>query len=354
MQRIPAGLKPLLFLPGLAFEGLIRARCALYASGLLQKRTLDAPVVSIGNITMGGTGKTPLVIHVAQILEKQGFRPAILSRGYGRSNPNRSWIISPGDKIALPAGILGDEPALIRRRVPSAHMGISPNRFQAGSVLAKQPGKVAFVLDDGFQHLRLHRDLDVVIIDGGQPLASNRVFPRGTLREPLSQLRRCHMIVINDPCEEGRYEAVVEEIRHVHSRAPVFRCRQKIRSFIPFSAWQDGAADAGSPLAAVKRAYLVAALGNPQRFERDIRGMGISVQGKNFFRDHYRLEPGDWTRCSAEARARHAEAIIITEKDAVKISHPPDYPLLVAVQSTEVSDAAEFEQILTKGVEERA
>ncbi|MBN1566533.1 MAG: tetraacyldisaccharide 4'-kinase [Acidobacteria bacterium] len=353
MHRIPAGLAPLLFIPGLAFEALLRARCALYSYGLLTKRRLAAPVISIGNITMGGSGKTPLVIHVAQILEKLGHTPAILSRGYGRVEAGSSRIVAPTDTIPSPAIVLGDEPALIRRHVPSAYLGISRNRFLAGSLLAEKMKRTVFILDDGFQHLRLHRDLDIVIVDGSQPLASNRVFPRGTLREPLSHLRRCQAVVINESCGEEKSGGIIEEIRQYHSTAAVFRCRQKINYFVPFSAWKEGRTDACLKKTVSQPAYLAAALGNPERFERDIRGLGIPVRGKKFFRDHHRLKPGDWERCIDEARGLGAEAIIVTEKDAVKTSDPPEFSLLVSIQATEISDAKEFELMLKKCIEGR-
>lgn len=340
----------MIFIPGLAFEALIRARNGLYAAALLPRRRLPEPVISVGNITMGGAGKTPLVIYVAQTLAKLGFNPAVLSRGYGRIEPNRSHILSPGEKVLSPARILGDEPALIRRHIPSAWMGISKNRFLAGNLIAKQQQRTAFILDDGFQHRGLHRDLDIVIIDSSQLLGSNRVFPRGTLREPLSGLRRCHIVIINGARDEEDTDSVVAEIRRYHPKVTLFHCKQRIRSLVPFSAWKD---DAGSQTAPAQSAYLVTALGNPKRFERDIRELGIVIRGSKFYPDHYWPKPNDWIACIEEARSKDASAVIITEKDAVKISHPPNFPLLVSIQSTEVSDAKEFERVLKNCAEER-
>jgi len=350
MRRIPFGLAPVIFFPGLLYEALIRARSGLYSAAWLPQRRLSGPVISIGNITMGGAGKTPLVIYVAHTLAKLGFNPAILSRGYRRIDPNRSHVLSPGEQVSAPARILGDEPALIRRHIPSACMGISKNRFLAGSMIAQRRQRIAFILDDGFQHRQLHRDLDIVIIDSSQPLQTNRVFPRGTLREPLSALRRCHIVMINGARDGRGTDSVVAEVRRYHPRATIFHCKQIVQSLVPFSAWKEAA---GFQTVPAQSAYLVAALGNPERFERDIRDLGIEIRGTKFFSDHYWLKPDDWATCIGEARDRDAGAIIITEKDAIKLSHPPDFPLLVSVQSTEVSDTNEFEQILKNCAEER-
>jgi tetraacyldisaccharide 4'-kinase len=351
MQRIPPALAPVIYIPSLAYETLVRMRALLYAKALLPKNRLPAPVISIGNITMGGSGKTPLVIYVARTLAKLGFDPAVLSRGYRRQYSNELRIIPPGETIPSPALMLGDEPALVRRHIASLWMGISKNRFLAGSKIAKLNTRIAFVLDDGFQHQKLHRDLDIVIVDRTQPLRTNRVFPRGTLREPLSGLRRCHMVVISG-VSAGKPDLMEEEIQSLHRNASIFHCIQSIQTLIPFSSWKDSLTSPDSR-SAVKSAYLAAALGNPGRFCDDVRRLDIEVRGCGFFRDHHWLQKKDWLACTEDARSKGADAIITTEKDAVKISQPPDFPLLVAVQATEMSDARAFELVLTKYIRER-
>ncbi len=350
MHKMPSVLAPVLYIPGLLFEALIRARSGLYAVGLRPQHRLPGPVISVGNITMGGAGKTPLVIYVAQMLSELGANPVVLTRGYGRRNSSESLILPPGRTIASPALTLGDEPALIRRHVPSAWMGISRNRFMAGSNIAKQQTRPAFILDDGFQHRGLHRDLDIVIIDQSQPLRTNRVFPRGTLREPVSEMGRCQVIVIN--VQPGEVSAPLEEeVRSLNGKAAIFHCSQTIRSMIPFPAWkenQEGCIPAGR----MRSAYLVAALGNPERFQRDVQRLGIDVRGARFFSDHHQLNREEWLACRAEAQNIRVDAIITTEKDAVKISQPPDFPLMVSVQSTQISDAGAFKLALKSCIEE--
>lgn len=350
MSTIPWALAPLTYISSLAYEALVRMRNHLYSASLIPRHRLRNPVISIGNVTVGGSGKTPLVIYIAQTLLKIGWNPAILSRGYGRQNSGKTWILAPENTTSSPANILGDEPALMRRHLPSIWMGISKNRFETGTNIAKQQAGTVFLLDDGFQHRKLHRDLDVVIIDRYQPLGTNQLLPRGTLREPLSGLRRCQVVVINGAPETQDPDPIETEIRGIHTDARIFHCTQKISSLIPFSSWRQDPSrhvSAETP----QSAYLVSALGNPDRFHRDVGQLGIEVRGVRVFADHHWLQRKDWLICIKEARSKAVDAIIITEKDAVKISQAPDFPLLVSIQSTEISDAGAFEEILRKSIE---
>ena len=350
MQRIPPALASMLYVPGLLYESLVRAHNGLYAAGVLPQRHLPGPVLSVGNITMGGSGKTPLVLYIAHVLTQRGFQPAILTRGYKRAQGQETRILAPGEEVSSAARVLGDEPAVMRRHFSSAWMGISKNRFRAGSIISQKLRQAVFILDDGFQHRKLYRDLDIVILDRSQALQSNRVFPQGTLREPLSGLHRCHAIVLNGTRDEDDGGASTEEIARYHPKASIFYCSQTIESLVPLAPWNvmDFSAEAPRPLSA----YLIAAIGNPRRFEQDVRRLGIDVRGAKYFPDHYWPTPGDWRACAEDARSKHAEAILTTEKDAVKISQPPDFPVMVSLQSTCMSDALAFEAMLLRYVEE--
>jgi tetraacyldisaccharide 4'-kinase len=349
MYKVPTGLAPAVFIPGLVFEALVRLRNGAYSLNLLRQRRLTCPVISIGNITMGGTGKTPLVIYVAGMLLNLGQTPAVLSRGYGRRS-RELQVLTPEIAMQNPASELGDEPALIRRRIPDAWIGISKNRFEAGSLIERRKNGMAFILDDGFQHRKLFRDLDIVIVDPSQPLECNNIFPRGTLREPVSALRRCHIIIVNSAQDQaGRFEMWM---RKLGVQAKVFQCEQKITAIIPFAEWQKSIKGATAG-ACVKTAFAVAALGNPLRFLSDLERIGIEVRGKKLLPDHYNPSRKDWIFCCEQARSRAVDAIVITEKDAIKISQPPDFPLMVAVQSTRIFDSGALENILSKCIGDR-
>jgi tetraacyldisaccharide 4'-kinase len=354
MYRVPRALAPFVFLPGLAFEALVRTRNRLYTSSAFPQRRISRPVISIGNITMGGTGKTPLVMHVARTLLMLGFVPAVLSRGYGRVGPGTSHVVPPGKDIPDPASCLGDEPALIRRSIPGVWMGISKNRFTIAGTMENPGAKMVFILDDGFQHRQFSRDLDIVIIDASQPLKSNRVFPRGALREPVEELRRCHAIVLNGNASPDDPAVVESELESLRLPALVFHCEQKIEALIPLDSWEKAEAPGTASRSDVRSAYLVAALGNPRRFLLDVQKLGINVHGARFFPDHHRLSREEWHACAKEAHRKNADAILTTEKDAIKISLPPEFPLLVATQSTTISESVEFENLLRSRIGEKS
>jgi tetraacyldisaccharide 4'-kinase len=334
----------MLAVPGLIYESLVRARNSLYSRRLLPRRRLSRPVCSVGNLTLGGTGKTPLVIHTAELLLKLGAVPALLSRGYGRNSAD-PLVVGPREEIAEAALALGDEPALIRRHVPDVWIGISADRYAAGLEILRRNSAPAFILDDGFQHLRLYRDLDLVLLDRTQPLEKNRVLPVGTLREPATGLSRAHAIVIQGAYRENHPDAFLNIVRKLNPRAQVFHCVQDIDSLAPFSSWKDSTRD-GTAAPDIGPAYLVAAVGNPERFRRDIVMLGIQVRGARFYRDHHRLTERDWRECEQQARKAGAEVFITTEKDAIKIGRPPQFPLLVSVQRTRVIEADLFARML--------
>ena len=345
MYRPPRLISPLLLPPSLAFGAMIRLKNRLYSCGLMRPQRLIRPVISVGNITLGGAGKTPLVIFLAGLLTRMSAIPALLTRGYGRSNPGQVHLLAPMAQTPAGPSDLGDEPALIRRHRPEIWLGISSNRFGAGNeILRKQP-RAVFLLDDGFQHHQLGRDLDVVIIDPGQPLRRNHLFPAGSLREPLSSLRRAHVIVINGESTDECADSAASVVREIAPRVRLFYCAQKIASFAPYHQWKQGSS-AGTQSLKDRPAFLVSAIGSPQRFERDVAEMGVMIRGSSFYRDHYTLRPADWFASTAEARRRAAEVIIVTEKDAIKMAHVPDIPLFVAVQSVEMAEVEELERMI--------
>jgi tetraacyldisaccharide 4'-kinase len=355
MYRVSSALAPVVYLPGLVYEAIIRARNGLYATGKLPQYRLPRPVISIGNITLGGSGKTPLVICVAQMLEKLGHTPAVLTRGYGRTRAKETRIVAPGETVLNAAEALGDEPALIQRHVSSAWLGVSKNRLKTGKEIAKRDPKVVFILDDGFQHRKLFRDLDIVIVDASQPVQSNRIFPRGTLREPVSGLHRCDMIVFHGSPKGVQPDTAGLMPQDLKPRVTIVHCKQTIQALVPFTSWNHNPAASkahGCTSKVPKSAYLVSAIGNPERFQRDIRRMGIGGPGATFFPDHHALRQKDWQKCVVKARRKGADTIITTEKDAIKISEPPDFPLFIAVQRTEIPDTDAFEIILKNRLEE--
>ncbi len=344
-------LSPLLLLPGLAFEGILRARNNMYSHGLLVRHRLSRPVISIGNITLGGSGKTPLVIYTAEALRKLGCVPALLSRGYGRRESRKVILLVPAIENSLTTQDLGDEPSLIRRRAPWIWFGIGKDRYSTARKLLEHSSDLTFILDDGFQHRRLERTLDILVIDCSRQLSEDLVFPRGNLREPLEGIGRAHVIMLNLGSASAPPAGFEPFLRRFNPSAPLLHCRQTIESIVPFISWKDGTCEV-LPTPRTSTSFLVAAIGNPARFQRDAEYAGLRVCGSRFYRDHARIEPQHWRSCAEEARKRGADFLLTTEKDAIKVTRPPAYPLMVAVQSIGVQEDAEFRNLLQHAHEE--
>ncbi len=335
-------LGPLLWAPGLLYEAAVGCRNRLYSAGILRARKLSSPVISIGNLTLGGAGKTPLALHTCQVVLKLGATPVLLSRGYGRRTAGSPRVVAPGTGSEADPAELGDEPALMHRRCPDMWVGVDANRYRAACAIEGRCRRPVFILDDGFQHRSLQRDFDLVVIDATQALAANRVVPRGSLREPLSALRRADAVVLNGPEDRtapgpGLWLA---------PGAMIFRCTQEIRSVMPYDTWRSHPLAAGDTPRVACPLFLVAAIGNPERFRDDARRAGVDVRGTRFFRDHHALDAAEWQACFTEARRAGAQALLTTEKDAVKLCGPPAFPLYVAVQETRMPEQSAFEQTI--------
>jgi tetraacyldisaccharide 4'-kinase len=283
-----------------------------YERHLARRRKLDVPVISVGNLVMGGTGKTPCVLRLAELLRERQRLPGILTRGYGRN--------SPVDHMALAAGEVvrpeetGDEPQIfLRSRV--APVGIGVDRFEAGQMLHRKFGCDAMILDDGFQHVRLARDLDILLIDGLNPFGGGEVFPLGRLREPLEGLARAQVILITR-CEASDLAPAIErEVRRWNSKAPIFRARVEPQWWF---AHRTGRCQRAAELP-FGRVGMFCGLGNPRTFRSTLKGLGIEVVGSVEFEDHHRYRPRELRHITAQFCHQGAEALVTTEKDAINL-----------------------------------
>jgi tetraacyldisaccharide 4'-kinase len=283
-------LWPFSLLYGLAVWG----RVSLYRAGVLKRKRLPGVVISVGNVSVGGTGKTPLVIWLADRLSAEGKRVGILSRGYKG------------------AGQGSDEVEMMRRRwagrIPVA---AGPDRYASGMKLASE-GIDWFLLDDGFQHLALERNVEIVVLDSSDPLDGAHLLPAGRLREPLSALRRADIVVITRTSEAKDIEA---EIRP-HTGAPIFYAYSRLSGLSRFVA---GELEPAASKAGQGSVYAFCGIGNPAAFFNDLTRWGLTVAGRKSFRDHYRYTQADADRLESEAQRAQAAALICTEKDAMNL-----------------------------------
>ncbi|HXT85667.1 MAG TPA: tetraacyldisaccharide 4'-kinase [Verrucomicrobiae bacterium] len=284
----------------LPYGAISRLRARAYAKGLLRHRRLKGVVISVGNITTGGTGKTPMVLFLAERLLAEGKKTAILTRGYRGEN---SATGSTSDEVQLLQRRLGDRVAF----------GIGADRFARGSELARR-GIDWFILDDGFQHLQLARNVDIVLIDATNPFGGGQLLPAGRLREPKSAISRADIIVIT----RSRHAPAIEAAIRRESRAPIFYASVRLDSVMP---WRSANAQREAPSLQGKKLFAFCGIGNPSAFVADLREWGFQIVAERFFPDHHRYTPEDIQVIESEARSAGADALICTEKDNFNLAN---------------------------------
>lgn len=276
------------------FGLLVKARGRLYESGFLATQRLRHPVISVGNLTAGGTGKTPLVVLLAETFRDEGFKPVVLSRGYRRRSSG-VVVVSNGNGPLVSWSDAGDEPFLIARRADGVAVVVGEDRYAAGQLAEEKNLGNLFILDDGFQHRRLFRNVDIVTINPEEWTQGEKLFPSGTWREPASALRRAHAAIIqtpgpavqNLPIPSFKVETVVDGL---------YRDNQAV----PFEAIKNQSVTA------------FAGMARPDRFFRAIEALGVHVKRQVRFRDHHTYTSRDIADLGAGIK-------LTTEKDAVKL-----------------------------------
>jgi tetraacyldisaccharide 4'-kinase len=279
---------------------------------LARRRRLQAPVISVGNITVGGTGKTPMVLHLTRRLKDAGWNPGILTRGYGRHSPHPRQAVAAGAHV--PASQSGDEPQLFLR-AGIAPVGIGADRWRVGQMLEHEFGVDVVVLDDGFQHARLDRQLDIVLVDALDPFGGGYPLPVGRLREPLAGLSRADIFVVTRS-ESGRVAQGAEHFLRLHNpRAPVFHARAQPEAWVSADTGETVAIDA----LPYTRVAAFCGLGNPGYFWCTLEEHGLHAVARVEFEDHhsYRLHELRYMGC--QFREDGVEAVVTTEKDLVNL-----------------------------------
>jgi tetraacyldisaccharide 4'-kinase len=267
---------------------------------------LPIPVISIGGITVGGSGKTPFTIYLASQLLRHDHAAAILTRGYRRRSPAENVVLAAGTKA--PSALTGDEAQLFLRS-GVAPIGIGSNRYEtARVVLDRFPATDIFLLDDGFQHARLPRDVDIVVIDGLDPLGGGEVVPLGRLREPLSSLERASVFVVTRAESDLRFRAICEQLREYNAAAPIFRTRLIARN------WHDYQTGQRLDLTS-QRVAAFCGIGNPQNFWDTLDSLGLDVVFRWAFDDHHTYRPRELYYLARQALLHGAQLLVTTEKD---------------------------------------
>ena len=297
----------------LLYGAVTRTRLSLYQRGTFQTSKLDRPVISIGNITTGGTGKTPLVEWVARTIAARGKKVCILTRGYGRKDPHLQVIVSDGYGVLASPAEAGDEPYLLAMRLTGQAAVISSaDRIAAGQEAIKDFGTECFVLDDGFQHLRLARDLNILTIDATNPWGGGSLLPYGRLRESPEGIRRADCVVITRCDQVTSVDALREEIVRLAGECPIFESQMRP---VRVSSLKNSA----EQLAPSARVAAFCAVGNPGSFFENVRRAGHEIALQKSFPDHHVYTQAEIDVIEKEAKNAGAGALLTTAKDAVKL-----------------------------------
>lgn len=298
---------------------------SLFEAGLLKIHRLPQPVISVGNLTVGGSGKTPLVAFVSRYWIERGQSVAVLSRGYRRRDSEAFRIVSDGRDILADVGEGGDEPIELARSVSGLVVAVGADRFRVGMEVVRGFAPQIFILDDGFQHRRLFRSLDLVCIDASEPVADLRLLPAGRLREPLTSLNRASGLVWTRWRQGLPSERLASSVMGVFREPiPVFRASQDNVGFTRLDA---GAETLPPDALKAEPVGVLAAIARPTRFVDDVRAAGARVVWSATRRDHHRWHGEEVARLLEKARRHGARAAVTTGKDAVKMRGLPGLPL---------------------------
>jgi len=277
----------------------VKARLLGYKKGFFPSEKINLPVISVGNLSLGGSGKTPLVIWLAEKLSQRGLKPAVSIRGY-RSQAEKSLVVlTPGSPSPSPI-LVGDEARLIFQKLESVPVLVGRDRVEAGRK-AGELGAELLILDDGFQHLRLKRDLDLVLIDSRRNIFKEKLFPRGRLREPLSELKRAGVLIFSRAEEEPGWR---RELERFHPQAKIFKMCYQVKN---------------SGELAGKRAFAFAGIAHPQDFFQLAQRVKINLVGSWSFSDHHLYKEKEVRQIEKKAKEKGAEILLTTEKDAVRL-----------------------------------
>lgn len=294
------------------------ARNAVYDRGVLRTYPLGAKTISVGNITAGGTGKTPLVAMIAQSLTERGEKVCILTRGYGRTSRGRI-LVSDGEHVLVDAESGGDEPVeLARKLLGRAVIVADADRVGAARWAREKFGITTFVLDDGYQHRRAKRDFDIVCIDATDPFGGGELLPAGRLRENLAGLSRADAVVITRSDQGRDIDGLQERLQRYIAKERIFLASSRVAGIYAIEEmWTKKAMSISS--GDLGHAFAFCGLGNPKSFLDLLSAQGIRIDGSRSFPDHYTYDQDDLDAVEKAAKSIGAECLITTVKDAVKL-----------------------------------
>ncbi|MDY4696663.1 tetraacyldisaccharide 4'-kinase [Selenomonas sp. WCA-380-WT-3B 3/] len=305
------------------YAQLVNLKLAGYRIGLFKHRKLSCYVISLGNVTVGGTGKTPTAQRLASDIRDMGYRVVILNRGYRAKWHGKIGIVSDGHRLHMSSAQAGDEAFMLAKHLPEVPVLIGAERAVTGQYAIDHFGAEVAILDDGYQHWQLERDMDILLVDAVNVFGNGYILPRGTLREPISHISRADVCLMTkvDQAAEGSCEYIRETVHKYNAQAQIVESIHQPRCFIPLADWYADIAGDGIDIGRMKgrKIMAVSAIGNPASFEQTLSDLGAVILESLRYPDHHDYNMQEMVDILHQAEAMGAEAIVITEKDAVKI-----------------------------------
>jgi len=330
----------LLYLISFGYYGAITFRQACYRHGLIKARQLPCTVISIGNLTVGGTGKTPMTMYVAEMVRQLGYKTTVISRGYKGGAEKTGGIVSDGRRLCMTPETAGDEPYMMAKRLKKIPVLVGENRFAAGMTAVQSFNPDVIVLDDGFQHLALKRDLDLVLLDTRRPFGNQCLFPRGTLREPVFALSRGDAFIMTRS-DFGAAETFDQIRKQVHPK-PVFRSGHIPKICRVINNDPDAIQDKSNhsfdyDLEALKkyRIFAFSGLARNDDFQKMLRRLGYDIIDFIGFPDHHLYSDQELADLLNSLKDAGCDMAVTTEKDMVRIAHRIKWPLNVVAMGVE-------------------
>jgi tetraacyldisaccharide 4'-kinase len=339
-QKLPFYFYPL-YLPECIYSIIVRVRAGLYRSGIMQTRRLPCRVISVGNLAAGGTGKTPFTIYLCSLLKDKGFKPAVVTRGYKGASEGSTRAVSDGRNILMSPSDAGDEAVLLAKNLPGVPVVMGSNRYEAGMLSIERFGTNVVVLDDGYQHLALKRDLNILLMDATHPFGNGHTLPLGYLREPKDAAGRADMIALT------RSAGVELKPSGLPAGVPVIRAAYSPSSIR--NIWNNSTTD---PVELSGRNVMpVAAVADPASFSLLLNSLNAKILKGKFYPDHHSYSRNDLSEIEAAAIECGADFVVVTEKDAVKLSAfgPAKIPFLaLGIKVELIEGSAMLEGFLNK------
>lgn len=341
-------IKALIYLPAKLYELILRLRIVLYEYHYIKPKELSKAVISVGNISLGGTGKTPLVEYIARFLIDENFETAIISRGYKRQDSSqKETIVSDGNQLLASLEQAGDEPFMMAQKLKEVKIVVGADRFSAGKIAIDKLGCDVILLDDGFQHLKLKRDLDIVVLDATDPFGNGEMVPYGKLREPIYGLKRAQAIIVSRSDRATDQDLIFRVLSGLELNIPV------IFSYHDFVGLRELTSKKVAPMRKLVQAKLavLCALGNPKVFIEDLENYQAKIVSQHLFIDHHHYQQSDIDQVVNQAKQSGAEFIVTTEKDAVKLTgFSFALPVYVVEIKVEFEDEVKLKSILLRTI----